>query len=187
LRVLGCPNLETILAAYQDFQGCTRCGDYYYERCADTFDCRVWFCCSLPPTELVPGFYDETMCGPPETCGCNSTEFGQGLAGSFTETVSCSNECGPRELGTCEEIGAGQKYNPVYSCDCTDPATFDRAASPTDDYSSSPSTLSPSSAPSALPNIPSSPTIPPTSGRGAKMHIHQARVASLVFLAFMLL
>lgn len=196
--VLGCPNVETIVAAYRNFQGCTRCGDYYYKRCAKTSDCPVGFCCSLPPIELVPGFFDETTCGPPETCECESTEFGQGLAGSFTETISCSNECAPRELGACEEIGASQKYNPFYSCDCTDPATFDRTASPTDDYSSNPSTLSPSSAPlmTSDPSMTSAPSMsrplpvitrPPFSDAGVKMHIHQTLGACLVSLGFMLL
>ena len=190
LGVLGCPNLETILAAYQNFQGCTRCGDHYYERCADTSDCPVGFCCSLPPTEFVPGFFDENTCGPPGSCECQSTEFGQDLADSFTETISCSMECGPRELGTCEEIGASQKYNSLYSCDCSDPATFDRTASPTDDYSSSPSSpsttlLSPTSAASttATPE----PSRPPSSDAGAKIHIISTLGASIVSLAFMLL
>lgn len=194
LGVQGCPNLEYILAAHRNFQGCTRCGDYYYERCADTSDCPVGYCCSLPPTELIPGFFDENTCGPPETCECKSTEFGQGLTGSFTETISCSNKCGPRALGTCEEIGASPKYNPFYSCDCTDPATFDRTASPTDDYSSSPSTLSPSSVPSttfppALPTISSLPVFTRSSSSDAgakKMYIHQALSACLVSLACML-
>jgi hypothetical protein len=204
LGVLGCPNLETIVEAYRNFQGCTRCGDYYYERCADSSDCPVGFCCSLPPTEFVPGFFDESTCGPPETCECESTEIGQGVTGCFTETISCSSECGPRELGACEEIGASQKYNPLYSCDCTDPATFDRTASPTEDYSSSPSTTPPPTSvpsmtatpepsapePSALPTISPFPvfTRPPSAeDAGAKIHIHQALGDCLLSLAFMLL
>ena len=153
--VLGCPNLAAFLAAYQNYDGCRLpCGDFFYQRCADTSDCPVGYCCSLPPKNPTLGFFDNNTCGPPATCTCKSIQF---ATGGFTESTACSTDCGSRELGTCQEVGSVDTYNPLYSCDCTDPWTFNRTASPTEVLSSTPSSApSPPSAPS--PSLKTSPS-----------------------------
>jgi hypothetical protein len=148
-RLRGCPNLEDMVETFDNYKDCDRCGDYFYQRCQDASDCPVGYCCSLPPNEVVPGFFDETTCGPPSQCGCSFMDVD---SNSFTETISCSEDCGARDLGTCQEIGTRSTYNPVYECDCSDPATLTRTESPTalPILTAAPSTV-PTSATPAIP------------------------------------
>ena len=127
--------LKALRSTYEAYGGCRICGHHYYERCASTSDCPVGYCCSLPPDQLIPGFFDpENSCGPPESCWCNYTIVDDN---SFTEQFSCTSstvdDCSApgRQFGTCIEVGTADPRNPVYSCNCSDPDTFSRTEAPT--------------------------------------------------------
>lgn len=126
-----CPNLASMIDAYSRLSllDCSGCGDYFFQRCLDASDCPLGYCCSLPPLDKsVIGFFDENTCGPPEACQCLPVFQ---LFGGIAEQIQCSLECGPREYGTCQEIGIpSDTYNPLYKCDCADPTLVGRTPSP---------------------------------------------------------
>lgn len=168
--IQGCPNLADLIEAFDLLDpACENCGSHYYQRCLQTSDCPFGYCCSLPPEDPIPGFFDESTCGPPSSCTCEGSDFG---FNGFTETITCTQECGPREYGTCQLIGAMDEYNIVYSCDCTDSNTFSRTGSPTEEVTVSPTTSYPTPTPSYIPRTDDPTAMPqvatqiPLSGRG---------------------
>ena len=154
-----CPNVASMVEAYQSFSGCQGCGDFFYRQCASTADCPVGYCCSLPPQgedNPFEGIFDQNDgCGPPAECTCQEGIVSFPGGGGSAISESCSTECSSSELGTCKEIGTADTRNALYECDCSDPATTGRTFEPTVADSAQPTY-------SQSPVAPPAPTMSPT-------------------------